>query len=200
MVGSLGSRRQGRGSARTGQASVAASSWTASGPSMGAPATMMPRRPATASARAATSRSTGPDTAPARPCHGPPSTRGGGNGSGVASSGSRKGRLRWTGPGGDSIVASTARAAHDRHCSAAALRDTGIAEPPDGAAEQVTLVDGLGGADVAELGWPIGGQTTSGTLAWWASTMAGWARLAAVPLVVSTTAGRPAASPSPRAT
>jgi hypothetical protein len=42
-------------------------------------------------------------------------------------------------------------------------------------------------------------QASSGTAARSASTTAGWSSAAAVPLVVSTTAGRPVASPTPRA-
>ena len=42
-------------------------------------------------------------------------------------------------------------------------------------------------------------HTSSGTSAWWASTTAAWSSAAAVPLVVSTTAGRPVARPRPRA-
>ncbi len=75
-------------------------------------------------------------------------------------SGSRNGRFRWTGPGprGPATASATARAASERHDARAALvGHAGIGEPPGRPTEQVGLVDGLGGAHVAQLGGPVGG-------------------------------------------
>jgi hypothetical protein len=48
-------------------------------------------------------------------CQGAPPSLPSGSGPGAPTSGSRKARLRCTGPGGGPIASSTARAASDRH-------------------------------------------------------------------------------------
>ena len=95
-----------------------------------------------------------------------PTPRAGGRSPGVPTSGSRNGevevhRARAATP----VASATARAAEraPRARGVAASGTPGVAEPADRPAEQVGLVDGLRGADVLQLGRPVGGDTSSGT-------------------------------------
>ena len=83
---------------------------------------------------------------------------------GSPSSGSRKARLRCTGPGRPPPVPPTASArrpgtASDRQDAAEAAAGTpGADGPAHRGPEQAVLFDGLGGADAMELGRPVGGD------------------------------------------
>ena len=196
-----GSRQPERGSASTGQPVAAARACTTAGspaPCAGdddAPLLVeqqRPARPACAAGSAAGDSTTR--------CHGAPPGRPSGSGPGSPTSGSRKGRLRWTGPGRSPVASATARAPSERHVVAIATSGT------PGSWNQRTAV-------VKRRSWSIvcgaptsrssGGrsavQTRSGTSAWWASTTAGCSSAAAVPLLHTSTAGRPVASPRPSA-
>ena len=80
------------------------------------------------------------------------------SGAPVGTNGSRNGRLRCTGPAGGPSASATARDANGRHerCGRGVGR-TEIAEPVDGGAEQMRLIDRLRGTDAAQLGRPVGG-------------------------------------------
>ena len=151
--GPPGSRE--RGSASTGQPSASARASTASGSSMPAPATSTPRpRTPAGSAR----------VGDAGPRPGPRATadrqgRPAGSGSGGADQRLAERQVQVHGPGG------RAGGLDDGAGGEAAPRAGGlgrgrprIGEPAGGPAEEVGLVDGLRGADVAQLGRAVGGD------------------------------------------
>ena len=115
-----GSRQPDRGSASTGQPAAAASACTASGSPAPAPATITPRcwsRPAASASSWSRSSAGRPLTAW---YHGRPSGRPGGRSPASPTSGSRKGRLRWTGPGHGPAASASARDTSDRQRDAIA--------------------------------------------------------------------------------
>ena len=103
-----------------------------------------------------------------------------------------------TGACGDATASATGTRANDRHDRRAALSATPGSANQRGHAEEVGLVDGLG---APRPGARADGRRCSirGTRARSASTTAACSSAAAVPLVVTTTAGRPVAMPIPRA-
>ena len=81
------------------------------------------------------------------------------------SRGSRKARLRWTGPGRPVAprASSTDLEARDRHDhEAAEISRPGVDLPADGAAEQPHLVNGLGRPETVQLRRTIGGDSQQG--------------------------------------
>ena len=184
-----------RGSASTGQPSRSARSWTSSG-SVDAAAGDDHAASALDHRRSGCRRSPRPARRTPRPARARRrrGSRPAGRRPGSPTSGSRNGRLRCTGPGGRSIVATTTCAASDRQRARHPLvGHARVDEAADRAAEQVLLVDRLRRA--RRRGARAAGRrctTSSGTRASWASTTAGCSSTAAVPLVVSTSAGRPA--------
>jgi hypothetical protein len=188
------------GSARIGKARAAAqaaAAWGSAGSSCG-PSTSRPRRPETWAAKRATASEVGSirprsivGGAAERVGHGP-----------VGTSGSRKRRLRCTGPGGDSRAASTRRAARAAARPGAPSpgrggsrsRDHLAAVPKRPAWSMVcgapTPCRSAGRSAVIKM---------SGTRPCRASTAAGRNSAAAVPDVQTTTAGKRVARAMPRA-
>ena len=123
-----------------------------------------PGAPARRRARRSPRRVRRPAARPSETVHGRPSARPGASTSGspVGTSGSRNARLRCTGPAGGPAASATARAATARHAgrvprAGPILGRPDLAEPPDGVAVELQLVDGLARARVAELGRPVRG-------------------------------------------
>ena len=119
-VDGRGSRQPDRGSASTGQPAAVASACTASGSPAPAPATITPRcwsRPAASASSWSWSSAGRPLTAW---YHGRPAGRPGGRSPAWPTSGSRKGRLRWTGPGQGPTASASARETSDRQRDAIA--------------------------------------------------------------------------------
>ena len=119
---------------------------------------MTPRRPAHHGAdRTAAVTAAG---APPRPrVPGPPAGRPSGSAPGAPTSGSRKARLRCTGPGPPVPERPRRRPGRpaDRHARpAGVVGDAGVGEPPHRPPVQVGLVDGLRRPDVVQLGRSVG--------------------------------------------
>ncbi len=147
------------GSARMGNPQAAAQAAAAAGRagSSCGPRTSRPRRPATRAARRSTASGVG-RSRPGRTVGG--AAEGAGRGP-VGTSGSRKRRLRCTGPGGDSRAAVTRRAARAAARPGAAMARGGrlqVVGPLDRRSVDAGLVDRLGGADPLEIGRPVGGD------------------------------------------
>ena len=107
-----------RGSASRGHPRAEASATTAAGSPQPAPATSTPRAPRRAvSATAATAPAGAAPGSRTTLCQGPPSDLPGSVPDTAPSNGSRKARLRWTGPGpcGPATASATDRAANERH-------------------------------------------------------------------------------------
>ncbi len=136
--------------------------------------------------------------------HDPPSGRPGGRIDARPTSGSRKARSRCTGPGEvppPPRASASARAARALHPGAEAGSGTPGAWNQRTARPKRWAWSIVWGAPTSSSsGGRLAVSASSGTPAWWASTTAGCSSAAAVPLVVSTIAGRPVADPSPRAT
>ncbi len=188
------------GSASTGQPSSAPRALRGAASSLGhRPTTMMPRAPA----RRWSASSPRSDAAlPPISCQALCSVRAGGSSPGSPRSGSRNGRLRWTGPGPTGPLAASARArlANDRHMGRAASSGTPRSENQRTARPKRCTWSMVCGAPTScASGGRSAVQTMSGTPAWCASTTEACSSTAAVPLVVSTTVGRPLPSASPTA-
>ena len=149
-----------RGSARTGQPKAAARRRTTSGRPAPAPATIRPFAPGRARpTRASSVPGSGTLRTGSARCQGRPLRRPAGRSPGRFNKGSRNARLACTGPGpiGPAVASATRRLASDRQVRRAASSGTpGSTAQRRAPANKPGLFDGLRGADVMELGRPVG--------------------------------------------
>ena len=121
--------------------------------------------------------------------------------SGVAASGSRNGRLRWTGPAGWRARCAAWAAVESTHRAGTAAVGTGQSNVHRATSWKT---GGWRTVWLAPVSRSSGGRSAvrrrSGTPSASASTAAGSRLATAVPLVVTTAAGRPVARPHPKAT
>ena len=158
------------GSASTGQPAAAASAGHRARPAGSAlgPHTITPRgapRTSTSAIRS-TSAESGSASGSCTRTHGHPSSRpcqsaASSESSRTGASGSRSGKFRCTGPGRPPRAVAYARQASARWCTALSRPGGWLPTSTNhlaNAAVQLELVDRLPGADVAQLGRPVGGQ------------------------------------------
>ena len=123
-----------------------------------------------------------------------------GSGSGTPTRGSRKARLRWTGPGpvGEAVASTTSREANERHDPIAAPSGTpgSAAWRTDAANSPLWTIVWGAPTPCSSKGGSVD-PTINGPRARSASITAAWTSDAGVPLVVTTTTGSPPSSRDP---
>ncbi len=150
-----------RGSARTGHPKVSASRRTTSGVPAPAPATIKPLAAGRASpTRASSEAGSGTRRTPPARCQGRPLRRPGGSSSGVVEQRLAKSEVGVHGTGShgtDRRLGDEPAAERPPAPPATIVGNAGLGEEADRPREQPRLLDGLGRADVMQLGRPVGG-------------------------------------------